>query len=561
MPLRLIRACLSAALAILLTPLAKAAPAITGDAKAGFTVKAEGYEATVGPDGYLNHLRIGGQEFLLPDVDISRGTYFHQGVVVKMAKTTQIGDAIESESPLAAVRYAFGDGKLTWTVTNRSKAPMLFFAILPSSVAAGSDTKGTFINTPAAQAWTASSWFSDTAKLTIRNAGATRQWAWKESSTVWEARLTPGETRVIELEVGKADETDRTSMRAVGIELGDLRMTSPRELQVFQRAKRAEGPVKVAGKLLVPADGVEVRFIGKDLDGKPLKSEWQAVAYSDKDSTFGGILTVGAGGWHSAEIRALKSGKEVATAKVAQFGVGEVFVGAGQSNSTNSGGSGSKLPTDGRTESRSGLVSSFDGKTWRIANDPQLGTHDKSQNGSFWPAFGDAMAARYHVPIGVAVTGHGGTSINQWKSGGELFNWTLNRVRQLESAGNGPGFRALLWHQGESDAGANMTGPVYAEGLGAIIGEMRRQSGRDFTWFVAKVSYRPGKPAYAPVTDAQKELWKKGVALEGPDTDAMVGDLRDHGGKGIHFSKKGLKVHGEAWADKVGDWLDKQLGK
>lgn len=370
-----------------------------------------------------------------------------------------------------------------------------------------------------------------------------------------------GETRALEVTAGKPTDADRAEMKAAGGDLGDLHVSSPRELQVFQRAKRNEGPVKVAGKLLVPCDSVEVRFLGKDLDGKTLKSDWQAVSYNSKHSTFEGLYTVAAGGWHSAEVRALKSGKEVTTAKVAQFGVGEVFVGAGQSNSTNCGGNGSKLPTDGQTQPQSGMVSTFDGKGWRIANDPQPGTHDNHRNGSFWPAFGDALAARYHVPIGVAVTGHGGTSINEWKSGGELFNWTLNRVKQLEAASNGPGFRALLWHQGESDAVANMTAPVYAEGLGTIISEMRRQSGRDFTWFVAKVSYRPGKPPYAPVTDGQKTLWERGTALEGPDTDSMVGDLRDNGGQGIHFSKKGLKFHGEAWAEKVGTWLDKELNR
>lgn len=336
-----------------------------------------------------------------------------------------------------------------------------------------------------------------------------------------------------------------------------LVIDSPAELQVFQRARRNEGQVKVAGKVDVACDSVQVRFSGKDVDGKPLNAEWKAVAYSDKDGGFGGLITMGAGGWHSAEVRALKSGKAIATAKVARFGIGEVFIGAGQSNSTNCGGAGSRDPGDGRLVALSGKVSTFDGKVWRVADDPQPGTHDNSQNGSFWPAFGDTMAARYHVPIGVAVTGHSGTSINQWKSGGELFNWTLNRVRQLESAGNGPGFRALLWHQGESDA--EMKGDAYAAGLGAIIREMRRQSHRDFPWFVAKASYRPGKPLAAPVTDGQKALWETEVALEGPDTDAMLGELRDHGGTGIHFSRKGLSVHGAAWADKVGAWLDKEL--
>ena len=42
-------------------PIAQATPIIQSDAKAGFTIKAESYEATVGTDGYLNHLRIGEQ--------------------------------------------------------------------------------------------------------------------------------------------------------------------------------------------------------------------------------------------------------------------------------------------------------------------------------------------------------------------------------------------------------------------------------------------------------------------------------------------------------------------
>jgi len=37
------------------------------------------------------------------------------------------------------------------------------------------------------------------------------------------------------------------------------------------------------------------------------------------------------------------------------------------------------------------MVSTFSGSEWRIADDPQPGTHDHSMRGSFWPSFGDAM--------------------------------------------------------------------------------------------------------------------------------------------------------------------------
>ena len=39
------------------------------------------------------------------------------------------------------------------------------------------------------------------------------------------------------------------------------------------------------------------------------------------------------------------------------------------------------------------------------------------------------------------------------------------------------------------------------------------------------------------------------MAFEGPDTDTLTGDYRDYNGTGIHFSPKGLKKHGEMWAE------------
>ena len=32
--------------------------------------------------------------------------------------------------------------------------------------------------------------------------------------------------------------------------------------------------------------------------------------------------------------------------------------------------------------------------------------------------------------------------------------------------------------------------------------------------------------------------------------------VREHGGKGVHFSGKGLREHGARWADTVSRWLD-----
>jgi hypothetical protein len=334
---------------------------------------------------------------------------------------------------------------------------------------------------------------------------------------------------------------------------GPITVLSPRELQVVQRETKFAGHVVVSGRVKEDCDKVEVHFAGKDMGGKDLPDQWSEVPYAAASKSFFGKVQVPAGGWYAVEVRASKGGKPVGeTVKVDKVGVGEVFVIAGQSNSTNSG----QFPI----KQSSGMVSSFSGLFWRLADDPQPGTHDKGKGGSPWPAFGDAMYARFKVPIGIASTGFGGTSTTQWQPDAkeELFPWFMTRVYEL-----GPGgFRAVLWHQGESDAIGNVSTDDYVARLSNVIKQSTQRAGWQFPWFVAQVSYiNPDKVKVDAIRDAQKEIWDAGVALEGPDTDTLTGDSRDHDGKGIHFSPKGLKTHGEMWAEKVGAYLDKLLAE
>ena len=64
-----------------------------------------------------------------------------------------------------------------------------------------------------------------------------------------------------------------------------------------------------------------------------------------------------------------------------------------------------------------------------------------------------------------------------------------------------------------------------------------------------------GDEASPEIRAAQAALWHDGIALEGPDSDALKGILRDSGGKGVHFSGPGLREHGKRWADKVAAWI------
>jgi hypothetical protein len=69
---------------------------------------------------------------------------------------------------------------------------------------------------------------------------------------------------------------------------------------------------------------------------------------------------------------------------------------------------------------------------------------------------------------------------------------------------------------------------------------------------------RAGDEASPDIRAAQKSLWEAGLALEGPDSDALKGQLRERNGQGVHFSGQGLREHAARWVEKVAPWLETQ---
>lgn len=359
-------------------------------------------------------------------------------------------------------------------------------------------------------------------------------------------------------------------------------VSSPRDYQVVQRASWSQGTVVIAGtirgtnRLSPVADAVQVRVVGNS-DGGRLPDAWQPVALDSAAFAFRKELVLPAGGWYRVEIRVSQAGEWVATNTVDHVGIGEVFVVAGQSNSANYG--------EEKQKTLTGLVSAFDGSVWQPAADPEPGAGGKK--GSFMPVFGDAIVEHFHVPVGLVPMGIGSTSVREWLPSGILFSNPPTTGRNVVPAGPGEwestgkiftnfsarmklfgphGFRAVLWHQGESDGrqskpGCTLPGPLYREFLADVIQDSRRDIGWDAPWFVAQVSYHnPNDVADPEIRDAQKALWDQGIALEGPDTDTLTGLMREKNGQGIHLSAAGLHAHGRMWADKVTPWLEQQKG-
>jgi hypothetical protein len=353
-----------------------------------------------------------------------------------------------------------------------------------------------------------------------------------------------------------------------------LRVVSPQEYQVVQRDAKNVGTVRVQGTLGEPAKGADGFEYRLGVDGKP--GEWQKLDATPKGGGFDTMVEVPAGGWYTLGVRATAKGRPVAEATVERVGVGEVFVVAGQSNSANHGAE--------KQTTKTKRVSTFSGTGWQLAADPQPGA--SGGGGSFLPPFGDAIAEKFGVPVGLVACGVGATSVREWlpkgatfpnpptieanvrkvgviwESKGDLYATFRERMKAL-----GPnGFRAVLWHQGESDANQadttrTLPGKLYREFLERLIRDSRKDIGWDAPWFVAQASYHgPKDEGSADIRDAQAALWKHEVALEGPDSDALKGDFRDGGGKGVHFSGPGLREHAARWAEKVTPWLEKQPG-
>ncbi|NBR83947.1 MAG: hypothetical protein EBS84_08945 [Proteobacteria bacterium] len=352
----------------------------------------------------------------------------------------------------------------------------------------------------------------------------------------------------------------------------ELSLSSPVDFQVIQRTTQAKGTITLAGQMTKRTDAIlEARI---SADSKP--GEWRKLAAAFTDNAFAAQLETAVGGWYRLEVRVVADGQTVGQVAVEHVGVGEVFVVAGQSNSANHGSE--------KQTTKTGRVASFDGKVWRLSNDPQPGA--SGGGGSFLPPLGDALAQRFNVPIGFAACGIGATSVREWLPKGARFPnppTIESRVQRLpggewESKGQAfdlfttrtkalglRGFRAVLWHQGESDANQRDTsrtlaGKLYREYLEQLIQESRKVIGWKAPWFVAQVSYHvPGDEASPDIRAAQASLWQDQIALEGPDSDALKSEWRENGGKGVHFSGAGLREHAARWAEKVSPWLEAQL--
>ncbi len=345
-------------------------------------------------------------------------------------------------------------------------------------------------------------------------------------------------------------------------------ITSPQPYQVVQRVGNVPTPggaeakpgelgaaiVRIAGRLPDGSTQEELIYKVTTIGAQALKEHVSApkrVAQLNTSAKASPLefefeIVVPAGGWYRLDIEGGNTQNEKVLGSVEPFGVGEVFVVAGQSYATNTN---DEVLAVNDPDKR---VVAYDSaqKKWRIANDPQP-TPDQTDGGSIWPAVGDRLAAQWQVPVAFANVAFGGTSSAQWLPGEGLHSGLL-------ATGNTLGrFRAVLWQQGESDVIAKTSTEQYVSNLQTIRKSAARNWGFEPVWLLAKSTHHPtvynDPVGEGTIRDAIEQLAGLPGFAPGPDTDTLQGENRGDANSRRHFSAVGQQRAAELWQHVIHD--------
>jgi hypothetical protein len=229
----------------------------------------------------------------------------------------------------------------------------------------------------------------------------------------------------------------------------------PRARMVFQvDPATGLGEIPVRGRFARAAAVIEARVGG---------GPWRTLDLAATNGTFAGTLTDQPVGRTTLEVRF--AGEPASAVPVADVGVGNVVVIAGQSNAV--------MWLASRHQTAMG-VSSVANPDAYWPNDPRLvqWANDPLHTcfppaGSIWPELGDrVVVGSGGVPLMFIAAAQPGTGLvdpPDWRPGGPAWN---DALEQIDFATGGQRCPALvLWFQGESDAGQQVSQAAYEAGL------------------------------------------------------------------------------------------------
>ncbi len=321
-------------------------------------------------------------------------------------------------------------------------------------------------------------------------------------------------------------------------------VTLPKTRQITQRNASNKADIRVTGSFNGVAARLEARAVvmpGATNNG--VSTDWVVIVNAPTNGVYAGTLTnITAGGWYRVEVRAMDTSSIITVSNgVDRVGVGDILVTAGQSNA-GCYGSPTQTPTDDRVSSYIVFT-----KSWQFGKDAQPdNSGGMGAGGSPWPALGSRLVASNQVPVGFVCLAVGGSSLASWLPGTTSFQNVSNVMRTFGTNG----VRAVLWHQGETDASSVTPATNYFQMLSNVIAQSRIVAGWSVPWGIAEASYNAGNGlAGQEGVNAGQRLCAYTITncFRGARTDDfhLEGKLSDF----VHFNGVGLSEHAQMWAN------------
>lgn len=169
---------------------------------------------------------------------------------------------------------------------------------------------------------------------------------------------------------------------------------------------------------------------------------------------------------------------------------------------------------------------------WKPAKHP---IHFDKKQAGVGPGLAFAKAIKGDAPVGLVPCAVGGSSIDEWEPGGQLYARAVGRTKAALKRGR---LRGILWHQGETDA-KKKDASQYREKLAALIDSLRKDL--DDVPFVAGELGDFLDPAVYPSAPAINEALRSGTTCVSADGLVDMGD-------GVHFDSASADVLGGRYA-------------
>lgn len=227
-------------------------------------------------------------------------------------------------------------------------------------------------------------------------------------------------------------------------ELEPMILDEPADYQIIQQSA-GTGDIAISGRLYAGSGSVEAKFGAGD---------WTTIG-TVSGKSFSGTLSGQSAGVGALQVRLVSDTSINAT--IDNIGIGDVFVIAGQSNASG------YTSAAAQTWSHVSLFAGLFGNDyeWRLLADPvdnpsgQVDTvslDEPAINGSYWPLLTQYILDNAAIPVAFVPCPLGSSTIADWQPGADHQDRTTLYGSMIYRALQVGGVKAVLWHQGESDA-------------------------------------------------------------------------------------------------------------